>query len=104
MRLVPLTTAVLVMLTVLVATVSGCATTAGAGEDPTLTLRNPDVVTYTEDNGDVISEYRVAGQLQVVKVVPARGPTYYLIDRDGDGRPDDDAPVSPVYWKLFEWD
>ena len=55
------------------------------------------------NHGDVVSEYRVAGQLQVVKVVPSRGPTYYLIDNDGDGRPDDGSPVPPVYWKLFEW-
>jgi len=82
----------------------GCATTADVADDPTVGLENADVVTRTEPNGDVVSEYRVAGQLQVVKVVPARGPTYYLIDRDGDRRPDDEGPVSPVYWKLFDWD
>lgn len=81
---------------------AGCATTAPVN-DPTAALENADVVTRTEPNGDVVSEYRVAGQLQVVKVVPSRGPTYYLIDNDGDGRPDDGSPVSPVYWKLFEW-
>lgn len=82
----------------------GCATSGASADDPTTQLRNADVVTRTEPNGDVISEYRVAGQLQVIKVVPARGPTYYLRDRNGDGRPDDDgSPVSPVYWKLFEW-
>lgn len=80
--------------------VGGCATLA---DDPTAGLHNPDVVTRTEANGDVVSEYRVGGRVQVVKVTPVRGPTYYLIDRDGDGRPDDGAPVSPVYWKLFEW-
>jgi hypothetical protein len=60
----------------------------------------------TEANGDVVSEYRVAGQLRVVKVVPARGPTYYLIDSNGDGRLDSskgEGPVSPVYFKLHEW-
>lgn len=78
----------------------GCATV----DDPTASLQNPDVSTRTEANGDVITEYRVSGRLQVVKVTPARGPTYYLMDNDGDGQPDDGAPVSPVYWKLFEWD
>jgi len=78
----------------------GCATLAG---DPTASLHNPDVATRTEANGDVITEYRVGGRLQVVKVTPVRGPTYYLMDNDGDGQPDDGAPVSPVYWKLFEW-
>ena len=90
----------LLVVALAIAAASGCATTA---DDPTADLQNPDVFTRTEANGDVITEYRVAGQLQVVKVTPARGPTYYLIDRDGDGRPDDGAPVSPVYWKLFEW-
>ena len=90
----------LLVLALAIAAASGCATTA---DDPTLGLQNPDVVTRTEANGDVITEYRVAGQLQVVKVTPARGPTYYLMDNDGDGQPDDGAPVSPVYWKLFEW-
>lgn len=89
----------LLVLAMAVAAVSGCATT----DDPTAGLQNPDVVTRTEANGDVISEYRVGGRLQVVKVTPARGPTYYLMDSDGDGRPDAGAPVSPVYWKLFEW-
>src|SRR5690606_19830162 len=36
----------------------------------------------TEANGDVITEYRVGGQIRVVKVQPPRGPAYYLYDRD----------------------
>lgn len=60
--------------------------------------------TRTEANGDVITEYRVGTQLRVVKVVPARGPTYYLQDRDGDGIVDEERDgISPVYYKLFEW-
>lgn len=59
--------------------------------------------TRTEANGDVITEYRVGTQLRVVKVVPARGPTYYLQDRDGDGIVDKRDGISPVYYKLFEW-
>ena len=60
----------------------------------------------TEPNGDVITEYRVAGQIAVVRVQPARGPTYYLVDSNGDGRLDSsegEGPVSPVYFKLYEW-
>src|SRR3970040_2369830 len=62
----------LLALALAIAAASGCATTA---DDPTADLQNPDVFTRTEANGDVITEYRVAGQLQVVKVTPARGPT-----------------------------
>lgn len=57
----------------------------------------------TEDNGDTVYEYRVQGQLRMVKVVPARGPTYYLVDQNGDGKvdPRDGGPVT--YYKLFSW-
>lgn len=61
--------------------------------------------TRTEGNGDVITEYRVASQLRMVKVVPARGATYYIYDRNGDGRIDErDAQGGPLtYYKLFGW-
>ncbi len=85
---------------------SACATMGmGMGDaDPEIPA---DAVesTRTESNGDVISEYRVAGQLRVVRVAPARGPVYYLMDSNGDGRLDrSKGEVSPVYYKLFEWD
>ena len=58
----------------------------------------------TEANGDTIHEYRVAGQLSMVKVVPARGPTYYLVDRNGDGKVDvEEGEVPATYFKLFGW-
>jgi hypothetical protein len=66
----------------------------------------PDAVpiTRTEANGDVITEYRVAGQLRVVKVEPSRGPPYYLYDRNGDGLPDKAGDNPPqTYFKLFDW-
>jgi len=60
----------------------------------------------TEANGDVVSEYRIQGQLTMVRVQPARGPVYYLVDSNGDGRLDSskgEGPVSPVYFKLYGW-
>ncbi len=80
---------------------SACATVGSS--DPQI----PDDAvgaTHTEANGDVVTQYRVAGQLRMVKVVPFRGPTYYLYDRDGDGKldpADGDAPVT--YYKLFSF-
>ncbi|MDG6348939.1 DUF2782 domain-containing protein [Luteimonas sp. 8-5] len=57
-----------------------------------------------QDNGDVVHEYRVQGQLVMLKVVPARGPTYYLVDRNGDGRVSpEDGEAPAVYYKLFSW-
>lgn len=60
--------------------------------------------TRTEANGDVVTEYRVDGRLRALRVVPSRGPVYYLYDRNGDGVVDNETDgVSPVYFKLFEW-
>ena len=83
-------------------TLAGCAT---MDSDPTAGLEGADVTTRMVD-GDRVEEYRVQGQLQVVKVTPKRGAPYYLVDRNGDGRLDSsegEGPVSPVMWKLFEW-
>ena len=78
-----------------------CAT----GGDPLDAIpADADELTRTEANGDVVTEYRVDGRLRALKVVPSRGPTYYLYDRNGDGIVDDETDgVSPVYFKLFEW-
>lgn len=62
-------------------------------------------VTRTDASGDTITEYRVNGSLTMVKVVPARGPTFYIYDRNGDGIVDQrDAKDGPMtYYKLFSW-
>ena len=83
---------------------SACATMGGG--DPTAGLKDADVTRRTLDGGDVVEEYRIAGQLRVVKVVPLRGPTYYLVDSNGDGTLDSsegEGPISPVQYTLFEW-
>ncbi|NLA67211.1 MAG: DUF2782 domain-containing protein [Gammaproteobacteria bacterium] len=78
-----------------------CASTA----DPYAQIPEDAVeTTRTEPNGDVITEYRVDGRLRALRVVPSRGATFYLFDRDGDGIVDGERDgVSPVYFKLFEW-
>ncbi len=81
---------------------AGCATTGSARGEPEIPA-DAVAATRMQPNGDEITEYRVAGQLRVVKVQPRRGPAFYLYDRNGDGRLDDDPNVSPVYFKLFEW-
>ena len=81
---------------------SACASMGGAPEVPAGAVES----IRTESNGDTIAEYHVAGQLRMVKVTPARGPTYYLVDTNGDGRLDSskgEGPVSPVYYKLYGW-
>jgi hypothetical protein len=85
---------------------AGCASTGGASAPPGVDLANAQVAVRTEKNGDTIEEYRVAGNLRMVKVTPSRGAPYFLYDSDGDGRLDkskDNSDISPVYWKLYGW-
>jgi hypothetical protein len=80
---------------------AACATVP---EDEGLVPRDAVETTRTEPNGDVITEYRVGGQLRALKVTPSRGPTFYLYDRNGDGVVDEERDgVQPVFFKLFEW-
>lgn len=89
----------LVLMTAMLA-LAACATTGGGEADiPEDAVPS----TRTEANGDTITEYRVGTQLRMIKVVPARGPTYYLYDRNGDGIVDPDDRTPMTYYKLFEW-
>lgn len=55
-----------------------------------------------------IDEFRVNGQLYMIRVNPSKGPSYYLVDADGDGsletRQNDLAPdlLIPA-WVLKRW-
>ncbi len=91
--------------TTLLSTVFATLLLAACASDPVATLPTDAVpVTRTESNGDVITEYRVAGMLKMVKVQPFRGPTYYVQDRDGDGKLDWDKGEAPLtYFKLYSW-
>lgn len=58
--------------------------------------------------GERIEEYRVNGRLYMVKVIPRKGPPYYLIDSDGDGhldtRRDELGPdVEVPRWVIIRW-
>ena len=90
---------------VLVALAGALALAACATATPEEMLGDDAVAnTRTEANGDVITEYRVAGQLRMVRVQPSRGPAYYLYERDGQllsTKPGDDPPQT--YFKLFSW-
>jgi len=66
-------------------------------------------VTIREEEERMIEEYRLDGQIYMVKVTPRGGIPYYYIDTNGDGRLELDMdqsamnPVQPVYWKVKEW-
>lgn len=83
---------------------AGCASHGSSADELPLDVTGAETVVRTLDNGDVAEEYRIAGQLRMVKITPVRGPAYYLYDRDGDGRFDNDRDSIPaVHWKLFSW-
>ena len=67
----------------------------------------PAVSIRTEQNGDVVEEYRQNGRVTMVKVRPKVGIEYTMMDTNGDGRldrSDSDGPVGPVYYTIYEWD
>lgn len=67
----------------------------------------PDVTIIRRET-QTIEEYRVNGQLYMIKVNPDFGPSYYLMDTDGDGnletRRHELAPGFQIPgWVLFRW-
>ncbi len=67
----------------------------------------PDV-TIIQKKDRIETEYRVNGQLYMIKVMPRGGyAPYYLVDRDGDGRLesqfDDLASITPPQWVIHRW-
>lgn len=67
----------------------------------------PDITIRTEGQ-QMIYEYRVNGQLYMIRIQPQFGPPYFLIDTNGDGvmdiRNSDARDISIPQWVLFSWD
>lgn len=64
-------------------------------------------VTIVRKETETREEYRIKGKLYQVKVTPAVGPSYYLVDRQGDGNfIESDIPqplVKPPMWIFLSW-
>ena len=64
-------------------------------------------ITIIQRGTDTIEEYRIAGKLYMMKVTPARGPSYYLIDEKGDGRmtrqDSFDSGIRPPLWVIHSF-
>lgn len=64
-------------------------------------------VTIVRTESETREEFRQNGKLYMVKVTPAFGPDYYLVDQQGDGNfIQQDGPSSnltPAMWKVFSW-
>jgi Protein of unknown function (DUF2782) len=70
--------------------------------------KEPPVVVTTRKKGeDTIEEYRVNGQLYMIKVIPPEAPPYYLVDPDGKGqfvrRDGHDTGLQVPMWLIKSW-
>ena len=73
-------------------------------------ILEPDITIVTRQE-ETIVEYRIAGRLRAIKVIPKNDafPPYYLVDIDGDGRLEThESNLAPDVlvnmWTLFSWD
>ena len=70
-------------LVLLCAALPGAGIPAALGAEPSgERLRGPDVTIIAQEEKTIL-EFRQAGQLRMVKVVPKWGKPYYLVPRDG---------------------
>jgi hypothetical protein len=64
-------------------------------------------VTIVKQERETREEFRIKGKLYMVKVTPAIGKPYYLVDRQGDGNfVEADGmpnPVRPPMWIIHSW-
>lgn len=64
-------------------------------------------ITIIESDKGTLYEYRLNGNLYMIKIQPVAGPPYYLLDTNGDGIMDarEDRPYSTgiPQWVLLSW-
>ncbi|CAM3595494.1 DUF2782 domain-containing protein [Halomonas lysinitropha] len=66
------------LLLALALTTGGSALAQSSGDlEPDITVR--------QEEDRTIREYRVNGELYAIEIRPSSGPSYYLVDHDGDG-------------------
>ena len=67
-----------------------------------------DKIVIKNSDSDTISEFRINGQLYMIRITPKKGVPYYLVDSDGDGnletRWNELAPDLLIpSWVLLRW-
>ncbi len=64
-------------------------------------------VTIIRRGTDTVEEHRIGGKLYMLKVIPAIGKPYFLIDEKGDGRmvrqDSFDSGLRPPMWVIHSW-
>ncbi len=76
-------------------------------EQVTREIMEPQVTIIRRD-GEIIEEYRLHGQLYMVRVTPRTGPPYYLVDTSGDGNLETrshelDPRLMIPAWTILRW-
>jgi hypothetical protein len=77
-------------------------------QDPSDEQLSSGQVTIKGDSNEAISEFRINGQLYMIRITPKKGLPYYLVDADGDGnletRWNELAPDLLIpSWVLLKW-
>ncbi|SFH54530.1 DUF2782 domain-containing protein [Modicisalibacter xianhensis] len=64
----------------------------------------PDI-TVRQEEDRTVREYRVNGQLYAIEIKPKVGPSYFLVDEDGDGdfRRSNNERIAIPSWVLISW-
>jgi len=76
-------------------------------ESATESLLEPEITIRREAEQEV-EEYRIQGQLYMIKITPKNGEPYYLVDVDGDGELEHqmyelDPKIMIPHWTIFRW-
>ena len=80
---------------------------APAGDSAASVPQEPEV-TIIQRGQERVEEYRMNNQIYMIKITPAKGYPYYLVDTTGDGNFDtrrpqlNSKPVIPE-WVLLRW-
>ncbi|WP_430460812.1 DUF2782 domain-containing protein [Thalassolituus sp. LLYu03] len=65
-----------------------------------------ETVTIRNDGDNTYYEFRINGEISEIKVVPIKGPAYYLIpseQEDGDFVRKDNPSMRVPKWVIFRW-
>lgn len=65
-------------------------------------------VVITPRSDERVKEYRMNNQLFMIEIIPTKGPSYYLLDTDGDGvletrRYNVEPDVTIPRWVILRW-
>jgi len=63
-------------------------------------------ITIIKKETETVEEYRINGQLYMIKVTPANGVPYYLHKEDQDGEWVNSGPIAPMSipkWTIFRF-